>query len=491
MNEYITYNYIRNKVRKFSKKELLSNLYSILKSLDLKDDDKPSPIWHIFLLIKWTYIDGAEPYYPKHLSNKEISELLKNIEKFEDKILNPYVERRDWDSFFQIIGYQQFYLQKNVHWVDFAQQLKIFTTLKHKYDIDNSFREKTGLSVYEFLATSFILWMYSNINSVLKQFTYNGYIGEDVFETFSYCMSVEILKNYIQLLILNEENTNEIINAYKRGLNRNEYQPFEISFFTMYPFQNLSGGINIIHKSIFAHTCCYYIYDYLKESDEKFSEEFGRRFEKYVGLGLEETKTNFITENELKKLYGKDENVVDYLVDDSILIECKGVEPKPLPSVKPTIEITYNNLKDSIIKAYTKQMLNVLKNKNQEKEYYGIIVTYKDFYYSSLEDLWLAMKGDVEKFCSENNFNINLLPPEKVLVINISSWDKIVQILKTTDTTLSEILKKIYDTNKIEKMKNFNSHFKDYEIGNCELNYLKEEYKKFDVLFTSKQDLTL
>ena len=487
MSNYITFNYIKNKIIKFSKKDLLAKLYSILKEVDLRDDSKPSAIWDVFLLIKWTYLNGKEPYKPKNISNNEIITLLKYVEGFEKITLDPYVKKRDWNSFFQIIGYQQFYLQKNVHWVDFAQQLKIYTSIKHKYDIDNSFKNMTGLSIYEFVATSFILWMYTNMNAVLKQYTYNGLIGDDVFETYAYCLPVETLKTYIKLLMLEEENVLKINDSYKKSFINSELQPFEISFFTMYPFQNLSGSINIIHKSIFAHTCCYYIYDYLKDNDPSFTEEFGKRFEKYVEIGLLEANTSFITENDLRKLYGKKEKVVDYLVNDNVLIECKGIEPKSLPSVKPSNDLIYNSLKDSIIKAYTQQMLNVIKNKEDKKEYYGLIITYKNFYYSSMQDLWATLENDVEKFCTENNLDENPLPAENVFVIDISTWDKIVQILKYENITLFEILQKAKKLNQVELSKDFNTHLNGYNIQHCKLDYLGEEYKKFDSLFSKNK----
>ncbi|UMQ40601.1 hypothetical protein MKS83_14480 [Chryseobacterium sp. Y16C] len=487
MQEFITYNYIRNKIKKFSRKELLISLYSLLKRVDLKDDNKPSAIWQVFLLIKWTYLNGEEPYKPKKLSDNEILQLLNYIEKFESTTLNPYVKKHDWDSFFQIIGYQQLYLQKQIHWVYFAQQLKLYTSIISKYNIEKSFLSKTGITIYDFLATSFILWMYTNMNSILKQYTYNGFIGTDVYEAYSYCLPTETLDKYLKLLLLEDKNAQKIINSYKKSLIKNEFQPFEISFFTMFPFQNLSNSINIIHKSIFAHTCCYYIYDYLKENDESFTEEFGKRLEKYIEIGLLEAKINFITENELRILYGKNEKVVDYLVDDCVLIECKGIEPKPLPSVNPSINLVYNALKDSIIKAYTQQMLNVIKNKKNEKEYFGIIITYKTFYYSSLQDLWEILKDDVEKFCTKNNLKKNPLPPENVFIIDLLTWDKIVQILKNENISLFEILKQAKNSNNIEKSLIFSSHLDKFEMGTITLNYLQEEYKKFDILFSKNK----
>lgn len=484
MYEYITYNYIRNKIRKFSKKSLLKSLYLYLSKDDIMDDYELSAIWHVLLLIKWVYLNGVENQKSIQLTENDILKLLYFIQKFEGNILNPYVKKKDWESLFQIVGYQQFYLQEKVHWKDFAQQLKLFTNLKSKYDIDNSFQNKIGLSIYEFLATSYILWMYSNMNTLLGKFVYNGIIREDVFDVYAHCMPKEKLDKYIHQLLLDEKESEKAIISYKKALTNPQLQPFEISFFTMYPFQNLSGKTKIIHKSVFAYTCCYYIYDFMKDNDTNFTQEFGKRFEKYIEIGLLEANVKFKNENDLRKLYGNKEKVVDYFIkNENILIECKGIEPNPIPSVIPTINHTYNALKDSIIKAYTQQMFSIIKNEKNEAEYYGVIITYKNFYYSSLSDLSHILKFDIDKFCEENNFNNNPLPPENVFVINLSTWDRIVQILKYENVALIEILQEAKKNNNIEKSKLFSNHLKKFDTHKCKLEYLKEEYDKFNILF--------
>jgi hypothetical protein len=77
----------------------------------------------------------------------------------------------------------------------------------------------------------------------------------------------------------------------------------------------------------------------MKNNDENFTTEFGVRLEKYVKLGLDEININYKTESQIKKEFKGLKNLVDYVVNDNILIEVKAIELKPYPSINPNDEI--------------------------------------------------------------------------------------------------------------------------------------------------------
>lgn len=131
------------------------------------------------------------------------------------------------------------------------------------------------------------------------------------------------------------------------------YKMLETTFFIMFPFQRFKGKLKLVHRNVFKYTANYYIYDFLKNSDDKFTTEFGYRFEKYIELGLIEIGYSYATENQLKQKLPAKSKVVDYYLKDyQIFIECKAVELQTYPSINPTDELLYNALKDSILKAY-------------------------------------------------------------------------------------------------------------------------------------------
>ncbi|REC61463.1 hypothetical protein DRF65_16125 [Chryseobacterium pennae] len=491
MNPFVTQEFIIKKIRSYNKDHLLNNLFYTLKQVDLREEHN-HPLWHYFLLIKWTFLHGNENG-KKTFSREKFITLLKYVEKFEKKSLDPYVKNHEWDKFFQIIGYQQFYLQQDVHWSDFARQLKLFgSSLKSKYDIEKSFNEKTKLKLFDFIFFMQIIWIFTQANKMNKGTIYTGYIGEEIFEMMKDIFNYEKeFSSFLMLLTLNKINIKKSINQFKTGIKHTALQSFEMSFFTRLPFIiNGENKYEIVHRSIFNYCCNYFIYDYLKINDEKFTEEFGKRFEKYVELGLKECNVEYITEKDLIKTYGKGEKIVDYIVGNQVLIECKGIEPKPLSSIIPENEIVYSSFKDSIFKAYLQQMLNITKLvQNLNKPIYGIIICYKDFYLSSLDDYAGILANDIKSICEKNNWKDNPLPLENVFVISINNWDIIVEYLKEKKVTLPNLLNDIVNNNRIEKHKWFLGLLKQYGNAKANLSYLETENKTLSDAFAAPSEI--
>lgn len=480
MKTNVTEDYIIKKIRDYNKAHLLNNLFYTLKQIDLLEE-KNLPIWHYLLLIKWTLLYGSDKG-KKALSQEKLITLLQYAQKFEKKSLDAYVKKNEWDKVFQIVGYQQFYLQQQVHWSDFARQLKLFgPSLKSRYDIEKSFNELAGLKLFDFIFFMHILWIFTLANSMRKGVIYTGYIGEEIHEMMKDIFNLKVeFDSFLVLLTLDIKNVVKFITQYKTGINTPHLQAFEMSFFTRLPFvQYTENQYEIVHRNIFNYCCNHFLYDYLKTNDQKFTEEFGRRFEKYVELGLKEAGVTYAGEQDLIKTFGKGEKVVDYIVDRQVLIECKGIEPKPLSSVIPEDEIIYNAFKDSIFKAYLKQMLNVAKlHEGLNGPLYGIIICYKDFYLSSLDDFSTILNEEVRSVCLQNGWEVNPLPPENVFVINIVNWDIIVEHVREKRITLPKLLKEAVSQNRKGKNKWFLGLLNEYGSATAKLPYLESENNK-------------
>ncbi|WP_268225339.1 hypothetical protein [Sinomicrobium oceani] len=481
----ITFNYVRNRIREYERKDLLEHLFRILTRMDL---GKGSPrVWDVLTLLKWTYLYAGEKYPSKALTPEKFQKLWNNIVKLQDNTLLKASKASGWHTAIHMLSYQQFYLQTSMHWTDFARQLKLYDTLVSKYDINQSFYTKTGLHIPEFIQMLFVFCLHLNLDLIHKnKAPYKGYLNPSDLQLFSIIFEKSKTKTFLNILSLDDENATEKIKNYRKSLKNGKFQPFEISVFTMYPFLNLGNKLKVVHRKVYTYTCLNYIYDFLKENDKDFPEEFGRRFEKYVELGLQEVETHYKTENNLKKEYGKTEKITDFVVEDTLIIECKGIEQSPLAAVNPYGEIAKNAMRDSIIKAYTKQMLNIASKLKRQTTKYGLIITYKEFYFSSMEDIWEIVQEDVQKFCRHNNLEENPLPPERVFIINIKVWDMMVQAVKDKKATWVSILEQAVQNNRCEKTKQkyFASHLEDYDINKCDLSYLKEEYQKMDHLLT-------
>lgn len=473
----ITFNYIRNRIREHSKQDLIQACYYIL---DDKKDKIRKPIWYVFLLMKWTYLYGGEKYPPKPLTPKKLSRILKVVTDFNQDHISDFIKSGEVHRAFHILYSQQFYLQTSVYREKFATQLKIYSTLKSKYDINESFIEKTGFSIYDFIKLMHLTWLYINIGELKKPGVYfNGFLENDFLQLTSAITEKEKVIKFLQLLILDPVNPNEKIKNFKRGLKKEELQSMEKTFFTLYPFQYFNGKIKLIHESVFNYSINYYIYDFLKSNDDKFTTEFGLRFEKYVELGIKELNVNYTPENELKKILPKKSKVVDFFIEDSnIFIECKAIELQAYPSVNPTDELIYNSLKDSLIKAYFQQLLSVSNVLKTTEENWGIILTYKKLYWSQFTDLYNIANTKIKE-----KVDIRHLPPDNVFIIDIYTWDRIVNIVKNEKTTLIEILKFAKKNNAEQKTRkqSFDMHLDDFKNNTLNLSYLKSEINQLNL----------
>jgi hypothetical protein len=471
-----SFSYIRNRIAEHSKDDLLKISYNLLN----EKRDKPFPIWEIFILMKWTLIYGGTKHPPKPLTPQKFAKICKEISEFGDAHLSSFIENGQIDKVFQVIYNQQFYLQKTVYKEIFSIQLKLFSILTGKYDIENSFKEKTGLTVFEFLLITLIFWLYINIDKLEDPLHYfDGSFNTNFFEVTSLATSEGSVSKFVDLLTLHPFNASNRIENFKHNIKKEEFQTMEMSFFTMSPFQLFEGNIRLIHPSIFKYTVNYFIYDFLKANDENFTTEFGNRLEKYVSLGLRELGIKSKPEAELKKILPPQSKLVDfYLPDENIYIEVKATELQAYTSVNPTDELLYSSLRTSIFKAYFEQIRVVSKQLSPDQENFGIIITYKEFFWSDFSKLYPIGKGKYEEEFDESH-----IPPENVFIIDIYTWNLIIHIVKNKKSTLLDVLRLAKSNNSKPQTEKqlFSMHLDDLRSDKLDLTYLNEENSKFDI----------
>jgi hypothetical protein len=470
----VSFTYIRNQIRKYETEDLLKFCYIYIES----KKDEVFPIWIIFTLMKWSYLHGSYNTVSNKLDKEKFANLYNLICEFNTEHISKFLKLK-LDRGFHILYSQQFYLQKTVYLQVFATQLKIYNSISGKYDINKSFEEKTGISIIDFIYLQQIIWLFINLNKSSNEYKYFGNLNNDFINLAIEMTNKEIVNNFLDLTLLKPINTKESIQKFKRKINDENLQSLETTFFTLYPFQLFDNKIKIIHKSVYNHFVNYFIYDYLKSNDEKFTTEFGSRFEKYIELGLKETKIIYDNEAKLKKILPKNSNVVDFRIPEyNIYLECKAIEIQPYTSVNPTDELLFNSLKESILKAYFKQLLTAAKELTPNEENWGIILTYKELFWSDFTSLFELGK---DKF--PNYLDYNLLPAKNVFIIDIYTWDKIIQIIKDKKATLIEILKLAKSNNSDYKTSKqlFEMHLDDYNLKNLNLSYLVDEIEQLKI----------
>lgn len=476
----IEFNYIRNKIRKYSKDSLLNSCIEILRKSETPQFNNIA-IWDIFLVLKWTMI------YAEHSNRLKIADPL-TIQRLTDDINR----LRDQHSLFSLDGnpdiikvlslitYQQSYLQFTVREDCFSRQMALFS----RKPLNDLFLTSTGISIHQFTVLSFILWVYTSPESLNnKNNSYNGRINTDYIDIASKFESNDIVNKFLDLLSIRFDDRDKLINNGNNIVSP-VFQTFEISVFAKFPIFLYNNNRIVIHKKLLNYTINFFIYDYLKEVyNEKFTEQFGEIFEKYIEFGLKEISANYKTEKKLKTELPRNSKCVDFIVDDNILIECKAIELKPYPSVNPNNEVIYNWLQGSIIKAYSQQMMSIANLISSTKIKYGIIITYKETYFGNGNDAWESfLKDSTEKFARKENLNISLLPPSNLFFVDISTWDRMVQIIKEKNIALKEILDfaKKNNEDKLSTKFSFRMHIENIETGPLNITYLGKIDKLID-----------
>lgn len=474
------FKYIRNRISEFNKSSLLSILVEHLKKVERADDQR-IPLHSILLLIKWTMIYSGQKYPPKFAQIADLDKLLSYIYNLQDN--NKYYSFKEKSYFnlcISILAYQQFFLQIPVWKDSFARQTILYNKLHSKYDIERKFFQHANISISDFITSLFFLWLYTRPKALFNNNQYYGDIDFNFIDNLNKYLQNKCAKEFIDLLTISSKAERTKVERFNR-IKNHELQTFEISNFVMHPILELENRNVILHRNLLNYTVNYYIYDFLKYYDgNEFTHDFGKAIEDYIKLGLDELQIPYISEKGLKTMMKKDSNVVDFYLEDDVLIECKAIEQKPYPSVYPEKAIITNTYKDSIIKAYSNQMITVANEYKTENIKYGIIITYKETYFGNGSDAWeMFLKEPTKKTLTQNNYSLKSLPPKNLYFIDLATWDKLLMIVKHNKLSIKDILIKaiVNDESPISKKKLFTQHLNEYNSTPVNLEYLNNASK--------------
>ena len=178
----LTFSYIKNRIREHKKKDLLQACYNVLDN----KDKEIKPVWSVFLLMKWTYLYGEANHPSKVLTEEKFRIILNSIFNLNQEHVSSFFKQGKIDRGFHILFSQQFYLQEWVCKEKFATQLKLFCSLRSKYDVNKKFELQTGISIFDFIYLTQLIWLYINSNILGKgRLNFNGYLSSDFLNAIS------------------------------------------------------------------------------------------------------------------------------------------------------------------------------------------------------------------------------------------------------------------------------------------------------------------
>lgn len=481
MNRTVDFNLIKGCIARFTRTSIVNHCLNFLYKLQVQPTKK-APIWKIFVLIKWAYIHTSDSVFLRNITAEEFNNLLSLIEDYETSYNElSFKGKESVNKSFRIIAYQQFPIQDKFHHSIIDRQVVLYLILTSRKDIDTEFKKHAGIDILSFFKMCMVTYLWIFKDTFDKKFQIDNQLFPDYIDIMSAGFSKESITNFLNLLTLKEPDEFTVLQQVKDE----RLQLFETNLFATKPFLLLNSEVRIIYRDIFIQTIKHFVYTYLKPTFNEFSNEFGKRLESYLELGLSENNVSYLREKGISKKYNTSKTV-DYLVEDDILIEVKAIELKPTAGILRLPAILTKEFNHSIIKAY-QQMLSTANVIDAGKEWYGIILTYRELYLGSGEDAWDEfLKEPLTKYATENNLSLAALSPKKIFFIDIESWDYIMQVIKNKGISIKDILNKSVEINSNEATKVMlfemllQNHFK---IGKMSLNYLIAAHKKINDAF--------
>jgi hypothetical protein len=223
------------------------------------------------------------------------------------------------------------------------------------------------------------------------------------------------------------------------------------------------------------------------------SELFAPVLERYVGKSLGQVFDEYYTESELIRCF-PGSKVTDFLLpleNSTVMIEVKATEIKPSIKAFPETERLVRELKSSIIKATIQgfTLANIIKDKavgmpvKCPTRYFLLIVTYRQMYLGSGEDIWNEFLRDaIAPELQKLGISEELIAPGRIVVLSIEEFDLLISVLLTKKVALSQILEKLLANNaNLQTRKlNFSQHLDEFRTDDTYLPYLDDEFAELE-----------
>lgn len=477
----ISFETIQEKIQQFKHPSLTELIFDKLQAIQ-KQPDYLYPFWRLLVLLKWSFLHSKEGKFKRRANKHDLEKIIKLIEKFESEYsILSFADHSKVKQFFTITAFQQFAYQDFYSNSIIDRQLVIYLNISGGINISEEFKKLTGIELINFFNYCYLTYIYLHLDQI-GGYVHNGKLDSDYFGLFTEKFSKEEMDKFLDLITIKDNSDFADLHKLKKEI----LQLYETNFFVTKPLIYFKGEYRIPHRDIFLQTVNHFVYNYLKRHSPAFPDTFGTRLEKYVEMGLIESRQPYQNEGRLKTRYALGK-VSDFYVEPNILIEVKATELHPRSGVSRTAGTLQDDLKTSIVKAYT-QLLATAHAINKDEVWYGVIVTYKEMYLGFGPDAWEEfLKEPTELFAAKMGISMNMLPPENIFFVSISDWDWIVQALKDN---VAPSLKNILDTAKENNMKGPADKVfmmeqilrKYFYVPQFRLSYHQEAHKLLDIL---------
>lgn len=482
---------IRNKLKSFRKDQImivcfqnLAKTYN-LNIIEIYKLKLPLP-WHTMLIFKWGVVYGANIIDGKPFSQNDFSNLYNKIKELltNAKLFNNNDPLNAWRMIRANFAGQYPY-QSNNGFYGLAVTEIILKDIGINYDVDTVLRNLVGVSLEEFINFQCIITaVYISNNSYSKY-------SLDYFRNFSNKHDLKQLEQFLYFISLDFKGVESFLIDHHTSLDNPEFEFNLLSPLSKKPLYRFGNSFVAYNKTLLNSFCEYGLYDLLKSNNSaNFSSAFGIGFETYLTYSLNNLTINYFREYQIRKEFNVGSSV-DFLLKEEnnvLLIEAKSSEMSELTPLNPEKKYLEQTFQNSLIKGYKQVFLTVneLRKQNpvsfRNANFWGLIVTYKDFMFGAPEAIWLEFMQEKMREILPNEIFSNLpIDPLKIFVVSIYEFDTLCFYSKEKEVDLFDCLTIPFLNNEKRETKKF-SFSLHFPIDEIKVKDFKQTRNKLDTI---------
>lgn len=478
---YDTFKEIRRTIRRYSSRSIIGALISKLNE-ELDDANAGHyPPFALLIILKWTIQWGNELNIKKnHIQTTEFINLVNLWHRMHSNMRMPS-DFPHVSAFLRLLAYQQFWLQRRATSTSIARQFILFRRSEPTHLFNESFRSAYGIELNEFLDLTLAL------AGFLSEPPGTG-LTKSWFSSLNAHYPESSITRYLDLITSDFNETRFALQNSKRVHILDEF--YERSEFRLKPFLHDSNNDRyvLISRCLLDYFLVYGTYELLRSLDpERFMTKFGPIFERHVFQCLNSTNVSFDCSEQIAKVTQNNQNV-DFVVSSSkalIFIDAKGVEMRFKGHVSVELKTISENLKNSVNKGIrqgysTNHYYKLHSKSNLKKESFIIVVTYKELFL-----------GDGNTFSESvgtnllNDLDIHYpawakIPAENMFFIDIHEFERLAEIVRSTNMPFEQILIKARQESKDSHQKKFqfSQYLDGIKQGTAGPDFMREALEK-------------
>ncbi|MEK6627654.1 MAG: hypothetical protein AABY53_03430 [Bdellovibrionota bacterium] len=326
---------------------------------------------------------------------------------------------------FRIMAFQQFWLQpvSNLFYFDIARNQMLFNSQFPQYDFPREFKTVTGIDFQTFQKIVQILMTWIELRTISED-------KRNISIKFKGIPEIDV-SNFFKLVSTSfEVCQNEFSNSLqtkKFHLQITERSPLKNK-----PFLVTQNGAALIYTKLFVYFAKFGVYDLMKNHQSNaFSRSFGKVMENYIRTRLIQNKYDFLNENQIEAIVGKENKKTDFVVKFdkfNIVIESKGIELGNSAMVDPNPLVLANELSGKIIEAMNQclyisnRISDGTLDSSLSKKTHIFIISYKELFLGNGIHAWHEIFENETKVFRKQN-NIENVIPSRIHIMDIAEFD--------------------------------------------------------------------